>query len=81
MTPELKEQFLVALAEQKTLDDHAKALAQRVGQLVRALRETGDNDRILLELDGEVWTVERPEAAVHPNKFWSFRFKKEGKLA
>jgi hypothetical protein len=81
MTPELKEQFLAALAEQKALDEKVEALAQRVGQLVKTLRATGDNDRILLELAGEVWTVERPEAAVHPKQFWSFRFKKEGKLA
>jgi hypothetical protein len=81
MTPELKEQFLAALAEQKALDESATALAQRVGQLVKALRATGDQNRILLELNGEVWTVERPEAATHPKQFWSFRFKKEGKLA
>jgi len=81
MTPELKDQFLATLAEQKALDEKVEALAQRVGQLVKALRATGDNDRILLELAGEVWTVERPEAAVHSKQFWSFRFKKEGKLA
>ena len=81
MTPELKDQFLAALAEQKALDEKVEALAKRIGQLVKALRATGDNDRILLELAGEVWTVDRPEAVVHPEQFWSFRFKKEGKLA
>jgi hypothetical protein len=80
MTAALKEQFLAALAEQKALDETHQNLARRVGQLVKELRTTGNQQRILLELDGEVWTVER-DSEVVPASLWLFRFKKEGKLA
>jgi hypothetical protein len=75
------EHFIELLKEQLDLEAKLKDLRRRIGQALEAARQAGNNDRILISHEGEVYGLERPahlRPADRPDDAWEFHCK--GKL-
>ena len=71
----MNEQFIELLKQQLELEAKLDELHRRIGQEVRAERGRGNQDRILVAHEGQVYSIERPDKATAPDKIWHYHFR------
>jgi hypothetical protein len=76
----MNEHFIALLKEQLELESRLDDLYRRIGAALKAERDRGNQARLLVSHEGQVYSLERPGEQPMPGKMWHFRFRREGTL-